>query len=174
MRHVHSKWWIAAAASALLAAPAMASQPGDAWITTKVKFRLIRHPGIAPLSMNVDTHDGVVTLFGSISTEDGRREAGLEASKVSGVAQVQNELQVVSKDAEREVGKRDAEIRKAVAQRIDERDALRHENIGVEVANGVVRLSGSVEHPDEHIAALSLARSTQGVQAVVDDLRTEI
>ena len=168
----HSKWWIAAAASALFAAPAMASQPGDAWITSKVKLRLIRHPGIAPLAINVDTRDGIVTLFGNISTEDGKREAGRQAMAVSGVNLVQNELQVVSKVAERDVEKRDAEIRKSVNQKLDARERLRDENIDVEVANGVVRLSGKVDRPDEHAAALELARSTPGVHSVFDDLRT--
>jgi len=75
----------------------------DAWITAKVKMRLIFEPGIAPLTMNVDTRDGIVTLFGSISTEDGKRAAGAEAMKVAGVKNVQNELQVV--DHHRESGR---------------------------------------------------------------------
>jgi osmotically-inducible protein OsmY len=73
MRSRTAKIWTSAAVAALLAAPitASANPIGDAWITTKVKIRLIREPGIAPLKVNVDTNDGFVTLQGAVSTEDG-------------------------------------------------------------------------------------------------------
>lgn len=197
----HSMCWvtccIAASAAILLAAPALASEPAgdyayqhepipsadaprsfagsisDSWITSKVKLRLIFEPGIAPLAMNVDTRDGVVTLFGSISTQDGKLAAGAEAAKVDGVQGVQNELQVVATTAAKRVEESDGEIRDSVQQRISERAALEGDNIDVEVANGVVRLSGSVEQSGDRMIALSLARSTEGVRSVVDGLRVE-
>ena len=189
--------WIAAAAVALLAAPALASEPADdyayryeaipntdaprsfggafsdGWITTKVKMRLIFEPGIAPLAMNVDTRDGIVTLFGSIRTEDGKLAAGAEAMKVAGVKLVENELQVVPTTLTKRVEENDGAIRDSVQQRLAERPSLGDDDIDVEVANGVVRLSGSVEHSGDRMIALSLARSTQGVRMVVDGLRVE-
>jgi hyperosmotically inducible periplasmic protein len=188
---------VAALAAILFAAPALASEPigdlayqheqipsaeaprsiggaiSDAWITSKVKTRLIFEPGIPPLSMNVDTRDGIVTLFGSISTEDGKRAAGVEAMKVSGVQNVQNELQVVSTTAAKRVGKSDGQIQDTVQQRLADRPALEGDDIDVEVANGVVRLTGSVAQSGDRMIALSLARSTEGVRAVVDGLHVE-
>ena len=185
---------IAAAVVTLLAVPALAAdradevpiasavQPeprsfggliSDGWTTAKVKLRLISSPGIAPLMMNVDTHGGVVTLFGSISTEDGKRAAGAEAMKVAGVKNVQNELQVVAKTAAKVVEQRDDQIRDTVEERLADRHALDDGNIDVEVANGVVRLSGSVGQSGDRMIALSLARSTEGVHSVVDGLRVE-
>ena len=188
---------VAALAAILFAALALASEPigdlayqneqvssadaprsiggaiSDAWITSKVKTRLIFEPGIAPLSMNVDTRDGVVTLFGSISTEDGKRAAGAEAMKVAGVQNVQNELQVVSTAAGKRVEESDGQIQDTVQQRLAERPALKDDDIDVEVANGVVRLSGSVAQSGDRMIALSLARSTDGVRAVVDGLHVE-
>jgi len=157
----------------LSAMPAFANVISDAWTTTKVKLRLISEPGIAPLTMNVDTRDGVVTLFGSISTEDGKRMAGSEAMKVSGVKEVKNELQVVPATAAKAIDEHDGEIRDTVQQRLAERRALDDGNIDVEVANGVVRLSGSVGQSGDRMIALSLARSTEGVRSVVDGLRVE-
>jgi hyperosmotically inducible periplasmic protein len=189
--------WVAASAAILLGVPAFASEPvgdyayrpepipsaeaprsfggaiSDSWITAKVKAHLIFEPGIRPLAVNVDTRDGVVTLFGSISTEDGRRAAGAEAMKVAGVTNVQNELQVVVKTAAQRVGERDGQIRDSVQQQLAERPALGDDDIDVEVANGVVRLSGSVAQSGDRMIALSLARSTDGVRAVVDGLRVE-
>ena len=201
MRNTKSIRWVigglATSAAILLAATALASEPvgdyvykseqipsaesprsfggtiSDSWITAKVKTRLIFEPGIAPLKMNVDTHDGVVTLFGSISTEDGKLAAGAEAMKIDGVEGVQNELQVVTKTAAKRVEERDGAIRESLQQRIAERPTLEDDDIDVEVANGVVRLSGSVAQPGDRMIALSIARSTQGVREVLDGLRVE-
>jgi hyperosmotically inducible protein len=99
MRSKTAKIWTAAAVAALFAAPiaASANPIGDAWITTKVKMRLIREPGIAPLKVNVDTSDGFVTLKGAVTTEDGKREAARQAMMVGGVKSVANELRVEPK-----------------------------------------------------------------------------
>lgn len=200
MTRIHSRpttCWMIAVAFVLLAPPTIAGQPedddafageemrgesprwsfagaaSDAWITTKVRTRLIRHPGIAPFAIDVDTQDGIVTLFGSISAEVDKRDAGRQAMMVSGVKDVQNELQVVSQVAEKQIEKRDGEIRDALEKRLDERDGLGDDDIDVEVANGVVRLTGSVDRSGDRMTALSLARTTQGVRSVVDDLRVQ-
>jgi hyperosmotically inducible protein len=184
-KHRRSAMLVRTAASLLLvSAPAFAADPdgarrspagviSDAWTTARVKLRLIADPGIAPLTMNVDTRNGVVTLFGSISTEDGKRAAGAEAMQVTGVKEVENELQVVSKLAAAKVDESDGQIRDSVEQRLADRQALDDGDIDVEVANGVVRLSGSVEQPGDRTIALSLARSTEGVRSVVDGLRVQ-
>jgi len=200
MTRIHSRpttCWMIAVAFALLATPALAGQPedddafageemrresprqsfagvvSDVWITAKVRTRLIRHPGIAPFAIDVDTQDGFVTLFGSIRAEVDKRDAGRQAMMVSGVKDVQNELQVVSQVAEKQIEKRDGEIRDALEKRLDERDGLGDDDIDVEVANGVVRLTGSVDRSGDRMTALSLARTTQGVRSVVDDLRVQ-
>ena len=164
-------FWIATAILALLAAPAVAGPVSDTWTTSKVRFRLIRHPGLPPFAINVDTRDGTVTLFGSVKAEVDKRDAGRQAMMVSGVKEVRNELQVVSQQAQKQIAKSDAEIRDALETRIGDRKALGDDDIDVEVANGVVRLTGTVAGSGDHTAALSLARSTQGVRSVVDDLR---
>jgi hyperosmotically inducible periplasmic protein len=177
MNRIHAKLttlWIVAAIIALLAAPAIAGPASDTWITAKVRARLIRHPGIAPFAINVDTQDGVVTLFGHINAEVDKREAGNQAMMVSGVKIVLNELQVVSQLAEKQVAKSDGEIRDSLKKRLGERDGLGDDDIDVEVANGVVRLTGSVDRSADHMTAVSLARTTEGVRTVVDDLRVEL
>ena len=91
--------WLAAVPAACVAAPiaASANPISDAWITTKVKVRLIRNPGIAPLMVNVDTKDGFVKLNGVVTTEDGKREAARQAMLVTGVTNVANKLRVEPK-----------------------------------------------------------------------------
>lgn len=146
----------------------------DAWITTKVKFGLLSEPGgMSPMKINVDTHDGIVTLFGTVKTDGDKRAAEQHARKVSGVKGVQNELQVVPDVAANRVEARDDQLHDAITERLSGREALKDDNIDVEVKNGVVRLTGTVDGFGERMTALTVARSTEGVKSVIDDLRIE-
>jgi osmotically-inducible protein OsmY len=66
----------------------------DTYITSATKMRLLADRRTPGLRINVDTTDGVVTLFGTVESEEAKRAAGLEASRVSGVKQVVNRLEV--------------------------------------------------------------------------------
>jgi hyperosmotically inducible protein len=145
----------------------------DTWVTTKVKAKLMTEPGISPLAVNVDTRDGIVTLFGNVATESDRTAAERSAMKIDGVKSVQNDLQVVPEVAAKRVEARDDQLHDAVKKRIDEREGLKDDNIDIEVKNGVVRLSGTVDGFGERMTALTVARSTDGVKSVIDDLRIE-
>ncbi len=46
--------------------------------------------------INVDSRDGIVTLFGMVPTEDSKTAAGEIAHGVSGVKSVDNQIEVVS------------------------------------------------------------------------------
>jgi hyperosmotically inducible protein len=143
----------------------------DAWITTKVKMRLLAEPGLSPLKINVDTSDGVVTLFGIVNTDQEKTVAEQQTKKADGVKGVDNELQVVPEVASNRVEARDDALDEAVKQRLAGRESLQDDDIHVEVKNGVVRLTGTVDGAGERMTALTVARSTQGVKSVVDDLR---
>jgi hyperosmotically inducible periplasmic protein len=145
----------------------------DAWITTKVKVRLMAEPGLSPLKINVDTSDGIVTLFGIVNTEQEKASAEQQAKKSDGVKGVENELQVVPEVASSRVEARDDHLKDAVEKRLEGRTALSDDSIDVEVKNGVVRLTGTVDGAGERMTALTVARSTQGVKSVVDDLRVQ-
>ena len=157
--------------------PARASaknSSSDAWITTKVKVGLLGDPGgLSPMKINVDTRDGIVTLFGIVNSDADKRAAEQQARKVSGVKSVQNELQVVPDVAANRVEARDDQLLDAVEKRLGGREALKDNNIDVEVKNGVVRLTGTVDGFGERMTALTVARSTEGVKSVIDDLRIE-
>jgi hyperosmotically inducible protein len=146
----------------------------DAWITTKVKVALIGAPGdVSPLKINVDTRDGIVTLFGTVNSDADKRSAEQQTKKIEGVKSVQNELQVVPEAAANRVAAKDDQVQDAVQKRLEGRDALKDDKIGVEVKNGVVRLTGTVDGFAERMTALTVARSTDGVKSVIDDLKIE-
>jgi hyperosmotically inducible protein len=93
--------------------------------------------------------------------------------KIEGVKSVQNELQVVPEAAANRVAAKDDQVQDAVQKRLEGRDALKDDKIGVEVKNGVVRLTGTVDGFAERMTALTVARSTDGVKSVIDDLKIE-
>jgi len=149
----------------------LANSASDAWLTTKVKVKLIGEPGGNPMKTNVDTRDGIVTLFGRVDTQDQKAAAERQAMKVDGVKGVHNELQVVPEVAAKAVDARDDQVKDAVKKRIEGREALKDDNIDIEVKNGVVRLTGTVDGFGERMTALTVARSTDGVKSVIDDLQ---
>jgi hyperosmotically inducible protein len=142
----------------------------DGWITTKVKVRLMAEPGLSPLGVNVDTRGGVVTLFGSVPTQDLKARATTQAKAVAGVKGVENELQIVPDAMAKNVEAKDEQVLDAVKKQLGARDSLEDSNIDVAVKNGVVRLTGTVASQGDRLTALTVARSTPGVGSVIDGL----
>lgn len=143
----------------------------DTWITTKVKMKLMAEPGLSPTGINVDTRNGIVTLFGSVGTDAVKRSAEAQVKQVKGVQRVENELQVVPEVAADRVEQKDETIQEKVEKAISERDSLDDSNVEVGVENGVVRLTGTVASQADRITALTLARGTPGAKSVIDDLQ---
>jgi hyperosmotically inducible protein len=145
----------------------------DMWITSAAKVRLIADGETPATDINVDTRNGIVTLFGMVPTDGAKRAAGADAKKVSGVKSVRNELQVVPASAKQAVNDKDEDIKTHVSQRLGE-TVTDGSSVGVEVKNGVVRLTGKVKGQNDRLSALTTARSTQGVRSVVDDLQVAV
>jgi len=149
------------------------SEFSDAWITTKAKLSLMTDPGISLAAVNVDTEDGVVTLFGTVGTAADKARAAKEVAKLNGVKHVANELQVVPDVAAAGVAESDDRVTAAVRKRIDARPSLADSKLHVATENGVVRLTGSVASQRDRMTALTVARSTPGVKSIIDDLELQ-
>lgn len=143
------------------------------WITTAAKVRLLANSDTPGTAINVDTTNGVVTLFGIVPTEASKSAAELEVAKVSGVTEVRNQLQVVAAPALEMVKADDAEIKDLVAKNVDAAD-MKDADIDVEVSDGVARLTGNVDRQTDRLHALTIARSTQGVRSVMDDILVRV
>jgi len=141
----------------------------DTWITSATKMRLLADGSTPALDINVDTRNGVVTLFGMVPSAAAKAAAAADARKVSGVKGIVNELQVVSSGKQEAVKAQDADLQKELKTAFKDRNDFK--NISVEVKNGVARLSGSVPGQSERLEAAVVARSTPGVRSVRDDLR---
>jgi hyperosmotically inducible periplasmic protein len=145
----------------------------DAWITADTKMRLLADGDAPALDINVDTRNGVVTLFGMVATEKEKRAAEADAHKVNGVTRVVNQVQVVPKAKQETVKAKDDEVEQQVKRQLERREDLRNASVDVEVKNGVARLTGTVGSESDRLVAAIAARSTPGVRAVQDDLRVE-
>jgi osmotically-inducible protein OsmY len=148
----------------------MRSTASDIWITSAAKVRLLASD-VSAMDVNVDTRDGAVTLFGAVGSEAEKRAAADEVRRVDGVKAVRNELQVVPGSRRQATDRRDEQIQQDVEKQVESRVA--GADIDVEVADGVVRLSGTVPSQGDRLAALTAARSSDGVRSVVGDLRVE-
>lgn len=66
----------------------------DAEITTKVKAAIFAETGLKTLQISVDTVKGVVTLSGSVDTQNNSDRARALAGAVAGVSEVKNQLAI--------------------------------------------------------------------------------
>jgi osmotically-inducible protein OsmY len=166
----------------------------DAWITTKIKSKLVGDSDIKARDIDVATADGVVTLKGHVLNEPLRRLAETLAKNTDGVTQVVNQLQTQivapvparaqnagtpgavatsgTADASAPIvtESNDARVTSAVQSKFFTDDRIKVRHINVASSNGVVTLSGEVADDTERAQALLLARTTDGVTRVEDSL----
>ncbi len=146
----------------------------DTWITTAAKVRLIANSETPGFDINVDTEGGIVTLFGVAATATEKQAAEAEVRKVDGVKNVVNDLQVVAEAKQDRVERKDDQITSAINTRMKAHSGLANSKIDVAVSNGVARLTGTVNSRSDQVTALTVARSTDGVVRVIDELRLEL
>lgn len=144
------------------------SAANDLYITSVVKTRLLADAEVPALEINVDTRDGVVTLFGIVANSQSKAAAESDAMKAGGVASVKNQLQVVSSARQPAVEAKDDVVESEVKRNLEQRAAFGA--VGTEVRNCVVRLTGTVPSGIERVEAMQVARATRGVCSVNADL----
>ena len=108
-----------AAASAAHDKGGITGSARDAWITSATKLRLMADSATPALDINVDTNDGVVTLFGIVPSAGAKEAATADARKVSGVKRVVNEIQIVPA-AKQDMVKANDKTQRAVEQAIEQ------------------------------------------------------
>lgn len=145
----------------------------DAWTTASVKLRLLSNRDVPGLDINVDTKDGVVTLFGSVPNPATKDLAEKLALETNGTRMVKNQLQVVPKPEQKQVAEKDDKIQANLKKRIADNPELKDAEVSLEVSKGVVRLTGTVESQRDHLAVLTATRATQGVRSLIDEIKIE-
>ena len=146
----------------------------DLWITTKVQAKYFVDDEVRARNIDVDTRGGVVTLRGTVDSYAIRRQAVALARTTEGVREVRDELQVDTSLAEDQDAL--AEVDDAwIATKIESKyflDAdVKGRTIDVNVADGVVTLTGSVETDSQKKTAEQIAGETEGVREVRNELQ---
>ena len=80
VKHVYNELEIAAPSSKM-------TRTSDAWITTKIKSKLLANPDIPGLRVKVVTENGIVFLLGLLNSEEAKR-VGEISSEVKGVQRI--------------------------------------------------------------------------------------
>jgi hyperosmotically inducible periplasmic protein len=145
----------------------------DLWITSAAKMKMAADSRTPATEINVDTTDGVVTLFGMVPTQESKSAAQEIAQSVSGVKRVENKLEIVPAQRQEMVQARDEVVEESVKKALKDRGDQENASIGVEVSNGVVRLTGKVPSWERSLSAVYSARSVQGVRSVRNDMTVE-
>jgi osmotically-inducible protein OsmY len=152
----------------------------DAMIVTTIQSKYYGSSAVKGRNIDVDAENGVVTLSGRVDTEAAKREAVQLATSTSGVSRVEDRLTVAS-EADRAVarsGQPEAHSPAWITTKIQAQyflhPGLKPWNIDVATSpRGVVSLAGVVDNAADHGEAVKLARATEGVTSVNDQLRVK-
>ena len=157
----------------------------DPGITTAVKSRLTADDTVKAYQIDVDTNDRVVTLTGTVDTAAAKTQAVAIARQTDGVLEVVDRIAVSPKPtattgdrlddaADRTAGVvTDAALTSAVKTKFLADTIVSGLKIDVDTKDGVVTLNGNVASKSEADRAMSLARDTNGVKEVVNNLRVK-
>jgi hyperosmotically inducible protein len=118
-------------------------------------------------SVTVAVDDGIVTLNGEVPLYIDKMNAEKRVRKVKTVDGVRNHIQVGGAEIA------DSEVRENLASKL-RYDRIGYgivfNNLGVDVRNGVVTLTGNVRDYPDHDSALAIVATTAGVKEVVDEI----
>ena len=192
---------LATAGAMTSAAGAAAQQPiKDKWITMKIHSLFVPEDALEGSNIDVDTVKGVVTLSGTVVTEAGRARALAVAKSTDGATSVVDRLRIGPAERELDDVARDAGQATSAAAKEAARDtkaaarttgrkitdgwvkskiyaqyltesALDDSDIDIDVANGVVTLNGTVKTAAGKTRALAIAKGTDRVKSVKDNLK---
>ena len=189
--------WLGVAAVVLLSVGCAQSDPG---ITTAVKSKLAADDTVKAYRIDVDTKDRVVTLSGAVDTAEARQRAVEIAKGTDGVRDVVDQLTITpgatpttgiddplqrktaeeAREAKEEAKEKageagqaasDATITSKVKTKFLADTGVSGLKIDVDTSNGVVTLTGTVPTAAEKQRAMEIARGTDGVKSVVDQLK---
>ncbi len=140
----------------------------DSGTTKVIEASLEASDKVKARKVEVQTREGVVYLTGVVDTEEARREAGRIAWRTEGVDGVVNDLTV----GERTVGSwvDDVMISSKVKSKLIANTEIRAGDIDVGSSQGVVSLIGRVSSQAIKDTAERLARGTNGVKDVHNEL----
>jgi hyperosmotically inducible protein len=165
-------------------------QPGqnavkDSWITLKVHTAFVPDDLLEGSNIDVTTRAGVVTLAGTVPSEASRARAIALTKSTDGVKSVTDSLRIAAPAsagaaAGRAAGASAKRVGRSVndgwikskiyAQFLTDWNVFEDSDIDIDVENGAVALNGSVKTTAAKSRAAAIAKATDGVKSVKDNL----
>lgn len=136
----------------------------DENITDKVDSELFIQSDVTADDIDVETEDGIVTLSGAVDDILTKDRAERIAMAIKGVRGVINQLYVEA------TGRSDENMRQDIEQALYVDPATDSYEVGVEVSDGMVTLTGEVESMQEKRLCTYVAKGVRGVRSVENDM----
>lgn len=153
----------------------------DESLEDRIEFELETSDALRKYDLDVDVDDTVATLSGELATEAQKTQA-LELAKVDGITRVEDAIEIDS-DVDETIADRVSRGLSTAGETIDDgwittkvhwffvrEDALDGSDIDVDTNSNVVTLKGTVASEAGRRRAVELARMTEGVTDVRDQL----
>ena len=172
------KAWLGSATVGLAAVMIVACSHSDPGITTAVKTKMAADDTVKAYKIDVDTKDGVVTLAGTVETPTAKSRAVEIAKNTNGVKSVVDELRIpepvtATSGVEPIDTATDAGVTAVVKTKFLADPGIAGLKIDVDTKDHVVTLTGTVPSAADKTHAVDVARSTDGVNSVVDNLKVQ-
>lgn len=162
----------------------------DAWIDGKAEATLLFNGNLNSFDINTDVQNGNVILTGKVENSVDKKLAEELVANIDGVMDVDNQLTIMEDRAPMEEGEaNDTDHPNVVADSDDETSSLTDAKIAtviktrllmdtdisgfdidVDVEDGNVTLSGSVDSDAQRDLALEIAKNASDVKDVIDSL----
>ena len=146
----------------------------DAWIDGKAETTLLLNTNLNSFDIITDVKDAKVILTGQVDSSVDKALAGELIKSLDGVKEVDNQLVVINeKDDTSDVVATltDSKVATVVKTRLLFSADVSGTQINVDVAGGVVTLTGEVSSDAERQLALKIAENTDDVKKVVDEIK---
>ncbi len=145
----------------------------DGWIDGKAEATLLFNGDLNSFDINTDVKDGVVYLTGDVESQVEKRLASELVRNIDGVKEVDNQLTVMNQeqnDSSLSQDVLDAKIATVVKTSLLLDPEVNGTDIDVDVEQGIVTLKGDVTSSEMHQLAVMLAKNTDDVKKVSDEL----
>jgi hyperosmotically inducible protein len=157
----------------------------DGWVTFKIHSAYVPEDALEGSDIDVTTKAGVVTLAGTVPSEAGRARAVAIAKSTDGVKSVTDSLRIAAtgsatadaSNAAKSTAKRagrsvnDGWIKsKIYGQFLTDWNVFEDSDVDIDVTNGAVALNGHVKTAAAKTRAEAIAKATDGVKSVKNNL----
>lgn len=143
----------------------------DTLIAAAVKAKVTADEPDSIISLGASSHDGTVTLRGTVLSAAARDRALSDAKSVTGVTSVVDRLTVNPNGPRPKEQVADFALAARIQAALAAQLGITH--VGIHVDRGVATIDGSVPDAKTKETVLATARGTSGIRNVVDRIRVE-